>query len=238
MQGMEKDTLDNLRDLQEMDATIAAKTARVRALESERTELADELALFESRTDSLRARVEQSDAELRKAERTVQAARETLKRLQERALEVHNMREHLAARAEVDAARQNLEIAENEMLEAMQEQESARSAMADLQGDIASRREEYGDRMSELDAERARLEEEIAVHMDKRSNRALRIDARARSLYDTVRGGRANLALAPVVDGVCGHCYTSIPLQTQQVIRSGRTLVVCETCGVILHFTE
>jgi predicted nucleic acid-binding Zn-ribbon protein len=47
--------------------------------------------------------------------------------------------------------------------------------------------------------------------------------------------GRTDSPLAPLVDGVCGHCYTSIPLQTQQVIRAGKVLVVCETCGVILH---
>ena len=49
----------------------------------------------------------------RVTERTVQAGRATLKRLQARAQEVHNMREHAAARAEIDAARQNLEAAED-----------------------------------------------------------------------------------------------------------------------------
>jgi predicted nucleic acid-binding Zn-ribbon protein len=235
---MKGDTLDSLRVLQEIDATIAERRARLRALEAEHAQLSEELAALEGRTDGLRSRMEQAEVDLRQAERTVQAGRETLKRLQGRAQEVHNMREHLAARTEVDASRQNLEIAEDQLLEAMQEQESARSAMSDLQGDIASRGEEYGERMRELDAERDRLEEEIAVQIDKRSNRALRLDAGARSLYDTVRGGRADSPLAPLVDGVCGHCFTAIPLQTQQVIRSGRTLVVCETCGVILHVAE
>ena len=117
----------------------------------------------------------------------------------------------------------------------MQAQETARAALQDLEGDIASRKVEYGQRGEDLAAERGRLEEEIAIQLDRRSNRALRIDEQALSLYDTVRKGRADSALAPLVDGVCGHCFTSIPLQTQQVIRAGRVLVVCETCGVILH---
>jgi predicted nucleic acid-binding Zn-ribbon protein len=82
------------------------------------------------------------------------------------------------------------------------------------------------------------LEDEIAIDLDKRSNRALRIDERARSLYDMVRRGRADSPMAPLLEGVCGHCYTAIPLQTQQVIRAGRVLVVCETCGVILHVAD
>jgi hypothetical protein len=54
-------------------------------------------------------------------------------------------------------------------------------------------------------------------------------------VYDRVRAGRTTRALAPVVDGVCGHCFTSIPLQRQAEIRGGKNLIVCETCGVILH---
>jgi predicted nucleic acid-binding Zn-ribbon protein len=230
--------VEGLLQLQEIDVQIGEKQSRLLALTTESEELALELETLKKETVGLKARLDAAESELRKTERTVQAGRATLKRLQARAQEVHNMREHAAARAEVDAARQNLEAAEDDMLDAMQEQETARSAMVDLEGDIASRQAEYGQRIDQLSGERKRLEEEIAIQLDKRSNRALRVDERARSLYDTARGGRADSALARLVDGVCGHCFTSIPLQTQQVIRAGRVLVVCETCGVILHDTQ
>ncbi|MGB5301763.1 MAG: hypothetical protein WBP17_01290, partial [Gemmatimonadota bacterium] len=230
---MEGNTVESLLQLQEIDALIGDRRLRLAALRAESEQLVAELEGLEKETVALNARLEAAEAELRHAERTVQAGRATLKRLQARAQEVHNMREHTAARAEVDAARQNLEIAEDEQLDAMQDQETARAALTELEGDIASRQQEYGERLAELDAEHRRLEEEIAIELDRRSNRALRIDERARSMYDTVKRGTADNPLAPLVDGVCGHCYTSIPLQTQQVIRAGRVLVVCETCGVI-----
>jgi predicted nucleic acid-binding Zn-ribbon protein len=235
---MEGNTLESLLELQEIDTLIGDRQARVAALRVESERMVAELESLEKETVALKKRLDEAEAELRHAERTVQAGRATLKRLQARAQEVHNMREHAAARAEIDAARQNLEAAEDEMLDAMQEQETARSALLALEGDIASRRDEYGERLSELDTERERLDEEIAIELDRRSNRALRLDERARSLYDTVRRGRTDSPLAPLVDGVCGHCYTAIPLQTQQVIRAGKVLVVCETCGVILHEAE
>jgi predicted nucleic acid-binding Zn-ribbon protein len=237
-EDMEGNTVESLLQLQEIDGVIGDRKARLAALRAESEQLVAELEEMERQTVTLKARLEEAEGELRHAERTVQAGRATLKRLQARAQEVHNMREHAAARAEVDAARQNLEAAEDDLLDAMQDQETARAALTDLEGDIASRREEYGDRLAELDGERKGLEEAIAIDLDKRSNRALRIDERARSLYDTVRRGTADNPLAPLVDGVCGHCYTAIPLQTQQVIRAGRVLVVCETCGVILHIAD
>lgn len=235
---MEGNTVESLLHLQEIDALIGNRQARLAALRAESALLVGELEEMEKGTVTAKARVAEVEAELRHAERTVQAGRSTLKRLQARAQEVRNMKEHAAARAEVDAARQNLEAAEDDLLDAMQDQETARASLADLEGDIASRRQEYGERLADLDAECRRLEDEIAIDLDKRSNRALRIDEGARSLYDTVRRGRADSPMAPLVDGVCGHCYTSIPLQTQQVIRAGRVLVVCETCGVILHVAD
>jgi predicted nucleic acid-binding Zn-ribbon protein len=235
---MEGNTVEGLLALQEIDGLIGDRRARLLAVRAESDQLVSELEVLDKETVALTGRLEGIEAELRHAERTVKAGRETLKRLQARAQEVHNMREHAAARAEVDAARQNLEAAEDDLLDSMQDQETARSALSELDGDIASRQQEYGDRLADLDAECQRLEDEIAIDLDKRSNRALRIDERARSLYDTVVRGRADSPLAPLVDGVCGHCYTAIPLQTQQVIRAARVLVVCETCGVILHVPD
>ena len=235
---MEGNTVEGLLALQEIDGLIGERQARLLALRAEADQLVSELEVLDKETVALKGRLEGVESELRHAERTVQAGRATLKRLQARAQEVHNMREHAAARAEVDAARQNLEAAEDDLLDSMQDQETARSALNSLEGDISSRQQEYGERLGDLDAECQRLEEGIAIDLDKRSNRALRIDERARSLYDTVAKGRADSPLAPLVDGVCGHCYTAIPLQTQQVIRAARVLVVCETCGVILHIPD
>jgi predicted nucleic acid-binding Zn-ribbon protein len=35
-------------------------------------------------------------------------------------------------------------------------------------------------------------------------------------------------------DGACGHCFSLVPLQVQNEIREGRSMVTCEACGVIL----
>ncbi len=96
-------------------------------------------------------------------------------------------------------------------------------------------RRETESRTREIEARVDELEAELDRLQGRRGETAGRIDDDVRSEYDRVRGGRTTQALAPVVDGVCGHCYTAIPLQRQAEIRAGRKLVVCEGCGVILH---
>jgi hypothetical protein len=124
---MEGNTVESLLQLQEIDALIGDRQLRLAALRTESETLVAELEGLEKETVALNARLEAAEGELRHAERTVQAGRATLKRLQTRAQEVHNMREHTAARAEVDAPRPNLEIAEDELLDAMQDQETSRA---------------------------------------------------------------------------------------------------------------
>jgi uncharacterized protein len=227
--------VDDLLTLQEMDAGIANVHKELRSLESELEELDLKRVELERREREASARLEAHDAAVRAAERTVSAGRATLKRLQQRALEIHNMREHAASRLEVEAARQNLDQAETNMLLAMQEQERARAELNAAATEVTGSRAVGGERRREIEARHAELSERLAIERDRRENKALRLDDSVRTLYDRVRGGRTSRALAPVLDGVCGSCFTSIPLQRQAEIRAGRALFVCEACGVILH---
>lgn len=229
------EVVDDLLSLQELDGAIARGRAELRELEEEARVLEEGLEALRRRETEAEVKVDGADRQLRQAERTVQAGRATVKRLQERAQEVINQRSHLAARAEMDAARQNLDAAETSMLEAMQDQDKYRSARQDIADELAREQAAAEEKLAEIERRRADLEDEVALQGDQRKNRALRIDDSVRALYEQVRAGRTTSALAPVIEGVCGHCFTSIPKQRQAEIRGGRSLIVCETCGVILH---
>lgn len=233
-----QDTVEALLFLQEIDREIAGNASELKELLAELAVLEEGLAAKEGKVARLAAAVTEAQTRLGKAERTVQAGRATLKRLQTRAQEVHNMRAHLAARAEVDAARRNLDAAEEDVIECMQDSERAGNAVEELEEEIQATRDEYEARRSVIESRRTELEDAIAIQNDKRENRALRMDSVVKRLYDKVRGGRTSVAVAPVMDGVCGNCYTAIPLQRQAEIRAGRELVVCEACGVILHSSD
>ncbi len=232
---MESQVVDELLFLQEMDGEIARSRAELRAMEEEARRLEEGLEAARKREVEIGVRVEEADRVLRQTERTVQAGRETLKRLQKRAQDVAKERAHLAARVEMDAARQNLDAAETAMLVAMQDQERARAEHKQSLEALELEQSAADERMSEIRQRSTELSDSLAVQNDRRENRAMRIDGSVRSVYDRVRAGRTSRALAPVVDGVCGHCFTSIPLQRQAEIRGGKSLIVCETCGVILH---
>lgn len=232
---MEEQTVDELLSLQELDDRIASLNRERRALQAERAEVEEAVEKLVRADADMRSRVESIESEVRRADRTVQAGRATLKRLQERAQELHRAREVSAARAEVDAAKQNLDDAETVLLEEMQLHDRARVSAEEAARTLMESRSEGEARQSEIDGRLAEVAEELRAAEEQRRATADGLDSRVRSIYERVSGGRTTQVLAPVQHGCCGHCFTSVPLQKQAEIRAGASVVVCEGCGVILH---
>jgi predicted nucleic acid-binding Zn-ribbon protein len=228
--------VEALLGLQEIDLEVHAISAELRHLAAEAEVRRSGLQELERQVAEAGAKLEAADDRLRKYQRSVQAGRATLKRLEAREQGVVNMQQHLAVRHETETARRNLRIAEDEAMDALQSVEQLRDAIQALESELEETRGQYEATGSEEDARRAELEDRLAIRNDQKENKKIRIDGRVLRLYEKVRAGRTDGALAALTpDGVCGHCYTSVPLQRQADIKAGRDLAVCEGCGVILY---
>ncbi len=229
------ETVEALLGLQEIDAVIEARESELAALEPELEEAESRLAGIRERLAALRHELGEAEEAFRKSQRSVQAGRATLKRLRDRADEVQDLRQHMAVRAELEAARRNLEAAETDAIEDLQDVETSREAVDSLDAELGEATSSFDERLSEVEARREELREELERHRGRRESRTDGIDESALKLYERVRRGRTESALAPLVGGHCGHCFTAVPLQRQAEIRTGRMLHRCEGCGVILH---
>lgn len=230
-----KDTVEALLSLQDIDETIEEKEAELASLAPRVQEREEGIADVRQRLESARSRLESAEEEYRKSQRSVQAGRATLKRLRDRANQVEDLRQHMAVRAELDAARKNLEMAENQALSDLQDVETARDAVEQLEAELEEAEADFEEDLGEVEARREELEEELARQRDQREDRSEDIQDEALALYEQVRKGRTQSALAPLAGGHCGNCFTAVPLQRQNEIRSGSRLYRCEGCGVILH---
>ena len=126
------ETFEALRTLEKIDHQIEAFANQLDELAPELSASGQRIAEMKARAEMLTKKADRVELRLRKFERASQAGRETLKRLQQRAQEVQNLKQQTAVRAETDAARRNLEAAEDDLLDAMQEAEEARGALAAL----------------------------------------------------------------------------------------------------------
>lgn len=230
------DTVGELLTLQEIDLEILRIQEIIGGLDQEAGSLQETVEGLQAQAEAVRATAEEADERVRKFQRSVQAGRATLKRLETRTAAVANMQQHFAVRSETDTARRNLRMAEDDQLSAMQEAETARGRLADIEAELGEAVAALESRGAEIAETRTGLEGELATHGASKKDQEGRIDGQTLRLYQSVSAGRKDSALAALtLDGVCGRCFTAIPKQRQADIRAGRGLAICEGCGVILH---
>ncbi len=175
--------------------------------------------------------------ELRLEERRMRLSAED-KRLRVQRLknrEVRTMRQEAAVQAELGLVNRALEREELDVLSLLDqvakfedrlearklELEEARSSVESEREAIAQQEEETRTELAELEAARERF--------------AAGINSRVLALYNALaRSGRRDVVTRMTHDGACGSCYSRIPLQLQNEIRTKAPLVRCEACGVIV----
>jgi predicted nucleic acid-binding Zn-ribbon protein len=149
------------------------------------------------------------------------------------------MREEAAVQAETDILRRALETEEQEALTLLDQIRKMELRLDELEASLEKARAEVEPRRAELLQEQEVVEAEVARLEQKRQAVAAELPVSALNDYDRIRGGGRPVAIASLTpDGACGHCFSLVPLQVQNEIKQGGTLVPCEACGVLLSAGE
>jgi len=229
------ETYQALLDLQELDRQVAEAKAKVREFEPELEELEAPLEELEQQVAAVRTRLDEMKAEERRLERSADDKRAKLEKYETRLERVRSQREEAAARTEIDLISKAVDADEDDALSLIDQIRRAELKLDELEGQLKELHEETVPKRDELMAGRNDAAEQLDVLADKRENRLIRLDSTAARLYERIRGGKTDVALAMLTkDGACGHCFSVIPLQEQNVIRRREALHRCEACGVIL----
>lgn len=226
--------LQALLDLQEKDKAVMTVREELAGLEPELKALDDELANAESEFEAAKRRVEEADGRRAELEGKIEGYRLMQERRRQRLEWVKGAKEASTLMAELDLARSVLareeaewirsadkvQEAEHYAAEAEKRMDELRAAQAPNREELAARREACDERLQQAKTARAEAAKDVPAEMLERYERILR--------------GKAPLALYPLVNGACGHCFTAIPLNRRQKLLNGNGLENCEGCGVLV----
>ncbi|UCF18966.1 MAG: hypothetical protein JSU87_13690 [Gemmatimonadota bacterium] len=227
--------LQQLMDLHEVDQKIREADEKLKGNQDHLAQVSDAVVDLESRLERLESELERARVEARAAERAVDDKRAQMDRMRSRVNQVRNQKQYSAASLEFDLAKQDIRKLEDRALEKLQLVEELESRRSGLRGELDVARDELAPLSDELDAMREKLSGEISILKDRRHNLAIRIDGPALTLYDRIRAGRSQTAVAPLEGHACGFCYTAVTVQQEMQIREMTRLICCEGCGVILY---
>jgi uncharacterized protein len=230
--------LVKLIDLQAKDGVLAAADQRLAALGAEAGGLDQALEQARSSLEAARRALLEGRRRRDELEAKIESYRTLQDRRSQRLERVRNPKEASTLMAELDLARSVMAKEENEWV---------RSADAVVQLELKVQGEELtlkavetaqAPERAQLAERRAQLEGEREAALRERDASAALIDRGLKTRYERLRRTRSNDVVVPLVNGACGGCHTTVPLNRRSQIRSGAVIDGCEACGAILYPTE
>jgi len=232
---MTEQTRTALKELQALDNRIEEARQRIRDFDPLFAEVEEPALLLESEVGNTRKRLQEMKLEERKLETSSEEKRARVKRLEDRLGSVRNLREEAAVSAELDMVRRALQSDEQEAYTLIDQIRKLTERLEDVDAAHKEARAEVEPRMKDLVAERDGAKQELAGLETERERFVAEMDPKEVRLYDAIRAGGRRRAVAELThDGACGHCFGMVPLQVQNEVRHGNSLIRCEACGVIL----
>jgi predicted nucleic acid-binding Zn-ribbon protein len=227
--------LVKLLDLQTKDAAVVEIEQRIEGLQSEIATL--DQTLQRGRDVLEAARRAASDGARRRDEQ--ESKIESYRLLQERRrlrLEhTRNPKDASTLMAELDLARSVMAKEENDWIRSAEAVTQLELKAGEEQRKLAEVEAGQAPARAELDLRRAELAAEREAALREREQSASQIDRQLRARYDRLRRARSTEVVVPLVNGSCGACHTSVPLNRRSQIKSGQVLDGCEVCGAILY---
>jgi predicted nucleic acid-binding Zn-ribbon protein len=228
-----------LKGLQDLDLLLEETRQKISEFDPLLADVEEPALALEQEVDTLKNRLQEMKLEERRLEHSADDRRGRSKMLQERLKSVRTLREEAAVQAEQDLVRRALEGDEQEALALLDQIRKMELRLEELEASRDAARAEVEPRRVEILEEQKRAQEELALLKDKRKVYSARVPDSQLQHYERIRAGGRSIAVAALTpDGACGHCYGVIPLQVQNEVRRGKSLLACEACGVLLSPEE
>jgi len=232
---MKDEHTGTLKELQELDLELERVRIRVAEFEPLLAEVEEPALALGQEVTTLEGRLQEMKVEERRLERAADDRRARFKALKERQKSVRNLREEAAVQAEMDLVQRSLESDEQEALTLLDQIRKLEERLKEETAALEAARAEVEPRRKQLLEDQKGTRDELQVLEARRADYTARVPAKELRSYERIRSGGRSVAVANLTpDGACGHCFGMIPLQVQNEIRSGKALIPCEFCGVLL----
>lgn len=228
--------LQQLLGLHDMDQEIKAVERELEQHKQDLATMEEGVADLQSSAERIGAELEQARLDARRAEGAADDKRATFDRLRTRVSQVQTQKQYSAASLEFDLVKQDLRKLEDLVLDKLQVVEEIEGRQKETLAALEEARSGAGPRRQVIEERVQQLKDELVIKRDRRNNLAIRLDGAALALYDRIRSGRSEVAVAPLTEeSVCGYCFTAVTIQQEMQIKSMTSLICCEGCGVILY---
>ena len=228
--------LEKLLVLQDRDRRIAQ-------LKAERTRIPEHVLAADQRLksesthlDGLREEAKHLETERKKFEIDAESRRSQIAKYKAQLFQIKSNTEYQALLKEITRVEQEIDEVETHELELMEQLDKLQPALKGEQAtlkDVAAKTEWE---KADLQKRGAMIQEELTQLQAERQKLSQEVDADALSRYDRLMRSKSDFAIVPIRNGNCGGCHLHIPPQLVHNAKHGDELTSCDYCGRILYW--
>jgi uncharacterized protein len=228
--------LEKLLVLQDRDTRIAR-------LKAEAARLPGELAAIEARVkteaaklESARSRLKQLEAERKKLEIDAEAKRGQITKYRTQLFQIKSNTEYQALLKEINGLEAQVQAVEDHELEFMEQVEQLQPLLREEQQLLADLTARAGSEQAELQQRGELIRQELTQLQAERAGLAQQVEADILARYDRLLRSKGDVAVVPVQHGNCGGCHLHLAPQVVHNTRHDSELTSCDYCGRILYW--
>ena len=230
--------IENLVHLQKIDDQIRAIETRLRAIPKEIAALEKEIATERKNLDDASAALAEAQKIHRANESALSATEEKVRKYRDQLMNVKTNDEYRMMQKQIESAQGEVGEIEDKILQGydlikdLEERKKAR------QKELEKGQTEISGMERELQAERAKLESELAGRRSSREEILKGIPSDLFEDYERIAKARGGIAMAEASDERCQVCMVRMRPQVFQELRLGTKILHCESCRRILYFQQ
>ncbi|KAF0242107.1 MAG: Zn binding [Planctomycetota bacterium] len=235
-----KAQIPHLRALQDLDKQIfrwnKERLQKPRALDSIDKEVAARRAEHDGKLKSSK----DAKLEVEKKELDLKEREERRKRLEGQRDQSKSNKEYQGYNIEIAAIRNDAGRIEDDVLKLMSSVEDATKLAGEAKSAMEAAQGKHDEAKMGVDAEIAKIDEELKGLRDRRAAAASAVDADFLKIYERIQRSKTDaVALAAAVqeaDGYhCGACRMGITFQDINTVMKGKDALQCRSCSRLLY---
>ena len=229
--------LQRLIDLQRLETAIADARAKIAAHPQRLADADAQMAAATQVLEAAKNRLKDNQEARRALEKDVALYQGRLAKFRDQQSAVKTNREYQALGHEIETAQQDLGGVEEKVIARMVEADT-------IDADVKQAEAAFAARRKEIDAEKKRLADELAVvesslqsATEARAALLKEIDPRLLATFEQVARVRKGIAVTTATrDGLCSVCHVRLRPPVFQQIRHNDSIVQCDSCQRILYY--
>jgi hypothetical protein len=230
--------LRNLVALQDIDQKIISLKKQITEIPSKTQTYREEFRQMEEAHQGRLALHNELAKKRRVRESDVEMMRTRLSRLKDQLMTVKTNKEYTAMLHEIQTAEEQIRIAEDGILDVMEQMELMEGKLAQEQKDLKARQSELEEQIRLAQEAVPLLEAEVAKLSAEKIALEERIGNELLARYRRIAEARKGIALAEAKDELCSACHVRIRPQVFADLLHTGEIHVCDSCSRILFIRE